>query len=49
MCVCGIEPVNEGGKGLSGKKTRKKNQYILILELDVHAHIYRYIYIYISL
>ncbi len=52
VCVCGIEPsslVNEDGKGLSGKKTRKKNRYILILELDIHTHTYIGIYIYIYL
>jgi hypothetical protein len=56
VCVCGIEPsslVNEGGKSLSGKNTRKKKSDIyLILELDTHKHTYRYvhnilIYIYI--
>ena len=52
VCVCGIEPsslVNEGGKGLSGKKTRKNNRYILILELDVHTHTHIGIHVYISL
>jgi hypothetical protein len=41
VCACGIEPsslVNEGGKGLSGKKTRKK--------ISIHALIYIYTYIY---
>ncbi len=50
MCACGIEPsslVNEVGKGLSGKKTRKKNRCTLILKLDMYTHIYRYIGIYI--
>jgi hypothetical protein len=44
VCECGIKPstlVNEGGKGLSGKKTRKKKSIYALI------YIYRYIYIYI--
>jgi hypothetical protein len=40
--------VNEGGKGLSGKKTRKKySRYILILKLYICTHIYIYLGIHI--
>jgi hypothetical protein len=56
VCVCGIEPsslVNERGKGLSGKKTRKKKTIYTQLELDIYSYIqvyiYSYIYIYIGI
>ncbi len=43
VCVCGIEPsslVNEGGKGLSGKKTKKKIDMYSYLN-SIHTHTYK--------